>query len=114
MPRLIVLLAAIVIGAAAPARAWCEASCLAPKPDVRSHCPSHQPASDATTISAIAIDECPALDSARPATPARLDAAAVVIAVHTPTKTTAAIHLPTSALPHHASTVFERATPLRI
>ena len=114
MHRIIVLLSVIVVGAAAPARAWCEASCLAPKHDIPSHCPSHQPAGSTTSISGSTLDECPALDSARPAAPARLDASAAVIVVHAPLLRTSAIHSPTIVRPQHASTVFERCTPLRI
>jgi hypothetical protein len=114
MRRIIVLLSVILVGVAAPARAWCEASCLAPKPDSPSHCPSHQPADAATSISGTLVDACPVLDSARPTEPARLEASAVVVAVHPPAPKTSAIHSPALVRPHHAATVFERCTPLRI
>jgi hypothetical protein len=113
MRRIILVLAVLVIGAAAPARAWCEASCLAPKDDTPSHCPSHQPAGAATSISGTIVDECPVLDSARPTVPARLDAA-VAVAVHPPALKTSAIPSPAVVRPDNASTVFERSTPLRI
>jgi hypothetical protein len=114
MHRIIVLLSVIVIGAAAPARAWCEASCLAPQHDSPAHCPSHEPAGDATAISATGSDECAALDSARPAASARLEASAIVAAFHSPTPKTSALHVPAPIRPHSATTVFERCTPLRI
>jgi hypothetical protein len=113
MHRIIVLLAAIVVGAAAPARAWCEASCLAPPHNSPAHCPSHDAAGDTTAISGSITDECPVLDSARPAAPARLDASVVVVAVYTPAVRTSAIHVST-VRPHRSTTVFERCTPLRI
>src|SRR5918993_1422791 len=70
--RIVVLLSVIALGAAAPARAWCEASCLAPQQD-SPHCPSHEPTGDAATISASGTADCPVLESARPAVPARDD-----------------------------------------
>lgn len=114
MRRIILVLSIAVIAAAAPARAWCEASCLEPRHDSASHCPSHQPARDATAIAATGVDECPALDSARPATPARLEANAVIQVFHAPELKTSAILSPTPVRPHSAATIFERATPLRI
>jgi hypothetical protein len=114
MQRIILVLSMIVIGAAAPARAWCEASCLAPKHDSPSHCPSHDPGGGTTAISASGIDECPALNSARPVAPARLDASAAVVAVDAPELRTSAIHSPALTRPHSPTTVFERSTPLRI
>ena len=114
MRRIIFLLFVIAIGAAAPARAWCEASCLAPKHDGAAHCPSHGPAGDATSISSTSTSECPALEMARPIAQARVDAGAVVVAFQTPALKTSAIDSPRIVRPHTATTVFERSTPLRI
>ena len=69
MKRAAILVVTILIGAAAPVRAWCEATCLAPAAgDSQAHCATHEPASDAATISATDIDDCPVVESARPAT----------------------------------------------
>ena len=114
MHRVIVLLAAMVIGATAPARAWCEASCLAPAHDSPAHCPSHEPAGDATSISATGIEECPALETARPIAQARVEASTAVVAFQAPALKRSAIDSPTTIRPHSATTLFERATPLRI
>ena len=114
MHRIITLLSVIVIGAAAPARAWCEASCLAPKHDSPSHCPSHDPADSTTSMSGASLDECPVLETARTTAPARLDASAVVTAFQAPALKRSAIDSPTLVRPHSATTVFERDTPLRI
>jgi hypothetical protein len=114
MRRIILLLAVIVIGAAAPVRAWCEASCLVPAHDTTSHCPSHQQERDGTSISSTSLDACPALDSARPTAPARLDTVAAIAVFHAPELRTSAIQTPMRIRPHSASTVFERSTPLRI
>jgi hypothetical protein len=114
MRRIILLFSVIVVGAAAPVRAWCEASCLAPAPDTPSHCPSHQPERDAASISSASSNECAVLDSARPAAPARLDAGAAIAHAHAPELKTSASLSPTATRPHNATTVFERSTPLRI
>jgi hypothetical protein len=67
--RLAILIVALLIGAAAPVRAWCEASCLAPAADAaKPHCPTHEPASDAPAMSAHETVDCPIIESARPAT----------------------------------------------
>jgi hypothetical protein len=64
--RLSILVIAILVGAAAPARAWCEATCIAPV-DATSHCPSHeQPSNDAPALTAAINAECPAIETARP------------------------------------------------
>jgi hypothetical protein len=114
MHRVVALLAVMVIGTVAPARAWCEASCIAPKHDGSAHCPSHEPAGGATSISATGVDECPALETARPIAQARLDAGAVVIPLQGPAPKQSALDSPRIVRPHGATTVFERATPLRI
>jgi hypothetical protein len=65
--RLSILIVALLIGAAAPARAWCEATCLAPSPSESAtpHCPSHEQPTDGPSLSAAADADCPAIDSAR-------------------------------------------------
>ena len=83
MHRLIALLSVAVIGAAAPARAWCEAACLAPT-ESKQHCPAHESPSDIATISASSIDDCPILESARPTLQARLDLQAVAAGTYAP------------------------------
>lgn len=69
MKRLSILIVALVIGAAAPARAWCEATCLVPaahSDSAKPHCPSHEPTPAGPSLSAAGIAECPAIESARP------------------------------------------------
>lgn len=114
MRRYVLILSVAVIAAAAPLRAWCEATCLAPTESPSSHCPTHEPAGDATTLSADDSAECPALESARTSIPARLDAQTAAVAVAATPRPTRTIFL-SSSLPSHArTTVFERCTPLRI
>jgi hypothetical protein len=113
MHRLIALLSVAVIGAAAPARAWCEAACLAPA-DSTQHCPAHESPSDTATISASTIDDCPILESARPTLQARLDIQAVAAGTLASVLETRTQVTPSSVRPHRAATVFERCTPLRI
>ncbi|HYE85827.1 MAG TPA: hypothetical protein VEA16_05700, partial [Vicinamibacterales bacterium] len=63
--RFVFVLTAVVTITAAPLRAWCEASCVAPV-TTESHCPSHQPRQDGTAISSVDTDDCAsALESAR-------------------------------------------------
>jgi hypothetical protein len=112
LQRLLIVLAIAVVAAAAPARAWCEAACLAPAES--QHCPSHEPAGDGARISTSSIDDCPILESARPALHARLDLLAVTIGTHAPALNSRAQLTPSLVRPHSASTVFERCTPLRI
>jgi hypothetical protein len=112
--RIIIVLLAIAAGAAAPARAWCEASCLVPRHDAPSHCPSHELPADTSGISATSGEECPALNSARSTTTARLDAGTVFISVHSPALRISAIPGPSPLHRHNATTVFERSIPLRI
>lgn len=114
MRRIILVVSVIVLGGAAPARAWCEASCLAPTHDSSSHCPSHDPADDAAAISADDAGECPALESARTAAPARLDANTLVSVIDLPARKPSAMPAPPIVGPHSGSTVFERSIPLRI
>jgi hypothetical protein len=112
--RWLVLICALLIGAAAPARAWCEATCLAPADDTQSHCPTHDPAEGVAALSANSVDQCPVLESARPTVPARIDVDATVIASYVPAPAVRTCVTPSFARPHSATTVFERSTPLRI
>jgi hypothetical protein len=107
-----VLLVVALVGAASPARAWCEADCLAPA-EAASHC-GHEPAGDGTNLSAAAIDDCPVLESARPTPATRIDAQAAVVATPVPTLTARPPQSATAVRPRSATTVFERSTPLRI
>lgn len=112
--RLVILSAIAVVAAAAPARAWCEAACLAPAAESTPHCPTHEPASNTATISAIGSDDCPILDAARTPLQARLDFQALAVGTYAPALDTGA-HVTTSLVrPHSASSLFERCTPLRI
>jgi hypothetical protein len=101
-----------MIGAAAPARAWCEAACLVPA-EIQSHCQTHGPVDGTTSLSASLVDDCPVAESARPA-PARLDVQVSLSAIDLPAPV-ARTWRPASLerLPS-ATTVFERCTPLRI
>ena len=112
--RIIVVLLAFAAGAAAPARAWCEASCLSTKPDTSSHCPSHDDAGITTTISGDSRGDCPALESAKPAAAARFDASLLTVALGAGPLQSSAIHAPQRIPPHSARSIFERSTPLRI
>jgi len=114
--RLSILIVALIIGAAAPARAWCEATCLEPvthSESTRPHCPSHESPSGGTSLSAAGITDCPSIESARPV-PAKLDfaVAAIDIAPHARAprqlRTHAPRHVRTTARLHLAD------TPLRL
>ena len=114
LTRVLALLAIVAVGAVAPMRAWCEATCIAPTANGDSHCPSHDSADGTTSLSAALSDECPVLESARPAASARLDVDAALVSTPIPVGVTVQF-LPTSlARPHRAATVFERSIPLRI
>jgi len=108
-----VLLAVAALGSAAPMRAWCEATCLAPTQS-QQHCPSHEPAGDTTTISASSIDDCPVLEAARPPISARVDSQAIAVGTYAPALNPPSQLTPSFVRPHSATTVFERCTPLRI
>jgi hypothetical protein len=116
--RFAIVIVAALMGIAAPARAWCEASCLAPAQHghapTKPHCPTHEPAGDRASISASEIDDCPVIESARQTTVARLDLKATVVASPIPQLSRLAepIHVVTFSSP--VTTVFERHTPLRI
>ena len=114
MTRWLVLLCALIVGAAAPARAWCEATCGPPAAESESHCPSHDPADGTTAISASVSDDCPVLESARPTVPGRLDVHAIVVRAYVPPLTLRINITPSFDRSHNAATVFERCTPLRI
>ncbi|HEX6164225.1 MAG TPA: hypothetical protein VFZ31_12715 [Vicinamibacterales bacterium] len=69
MKRAQILVIALLLGAAAPARAWCEASCLLPSADAATpHCATQESEDDRRAMSASAIDDCPVVESARPST----------------------------------------------
>ena len=112
--RLPILVVALLIGAAAPVRAWCEAACLAPAHQPASHCPSHEASSsDAAAMAATSTADCPVIDAARPVQ-ARLDfaAAPVAFAVRTPAPTHPSPPAPThprTAAPSHPGKI-----PLRV
>ena len=74
----------LMLGAAAPARAWCEATCGAPVTESTSHCPTHNPADGTTALSASLIDNCPVPESARPTASARLDVQAALTGIDLP------------------------------
>ena len=114
--RLIAIVSLVLLAAAAPARAWCEASCLAPaahSETAKPHCPTHE-SSDESAWSASPANDCPAVDAARPTLTARIDAPAVAAATFAPTPDLSASHVPSFVRPHGVSSVFERCTPLRI
>ena len=114
MTRWFVLAFALMLGAAAPARAWCEATCGAPAAESTPHCPSHDPADGTTAIAASAGGDCPVLESARPTVPARLDVHATVVRTYTPPPALRTHIAPSFDRSHNPATVFERCTPLRI
>jgi hypothetical protein len=114
--RFLVLGCVVVLGMTAPARAWCEATCLEAHGDVtKPHCPTHEPADSGTSLSATVIDDCPVVESARPTVTARLDAHGATIAAIAPAPEARVQSRATSFVrPHGITTVFERGTPLRI
>jgi hypothetical protein len=111
--RVFVVFVALLIGAAAPARAWCEATCLAPAHDAaKPHCPAH----DSTTGSALSASDngdCPVVESARPI-PAKVDLQASAIETFKHLSTPAPSHLRTIAPSHFRTLASRRLTPLRI
>jgi hypothetical protein len=114
--RLSLLIVALVIGAAAPARAWCEATCLGPathSASAKPHCPSHESTPNGSSLSATDFADCPTLESARPVL-AKLNFAIAVtdIAPHA----RAPKHPCTSALPHPCTSAPLHLidTPLRV
>lgn len=111
--RAAIVLLALLIGAAAPARAWCEASCLAPA-STTEHCPTHVPASDDLSITAAAIDNCPVLEAARPTTIARLELKAALVTIAPAQVTPTRAPIARAAIAPPLTSVFQRHTPLRI
>jgi hypothetical protein len=110
------LFVALLVGAAAPARAWCEATCLvaAHHESAKPHCPSHDSSSDAPSIAAADIAACPVVESARPV-PTKLDVNHSILTAASHLRAPAPSHLRSFA-PSHIRTprFFERAVPLRI
>jgi hypothetical protein len=113
--RLAIVLLALLTGAAAPARAWCEATCLAPaEASSKAHCPSHESTSTGVAMSATAIEDCPVVDAARPTTIARPELKAAIVTIESPQVGPTFAQLAIVGIPSHVTTVFERHTPLRI
>lgn len=108
------IVCALLVGAVAPARAWCEATCLAPAEQSESHCRTSDPADGSTSVSANVLDECPVLESARPSVAGRLEMSTPPIAATQPVETAPTTLSSISVHAHCATTVFERCTPLRI
>jgi hypothetical protein len=112
----LVLVIALLVGAAAPVRAWCEATCLGPAAHADSakpHCPSHESSSNGSSLSADGIADCPTIESARPVlAKLNLAAAAADIAPHARApqhpRTIAPLH-PCTPAPLHLT-----APPLRL
>jgi len=114
--RLSIVIVALLVGAAAPARAWCEATCLATahQESAKPHCPSHEPSSDGPSIAAADTADCPVIESARPV-PTKLDLNHSILTAASHLRTPAPSHLRTLAPSHlRTSGFFERAVPLRI
>ena len=107
---------AVLMAAAAPARAWCEASCLATAHSTQdasgAHCPAHEPATSAPAMSGGAIGDCPVIEPARPAT-AKIEfvRAAEGLVWHLARRrlTTKALQHSVTHAPRHLSTI-----PLRV
>ena len=112
MTRLAIVLTALLIGAAAPARAWCEASCLAPTA-TNEHCPTHEPASNKTSVAATAIDDCPVIEPTPPVkSRSELQFAGTFAPSHP--RTFAPRHSGITAPQHLPAAAAKRLTPLRI
>lgn len=114
--RLTIVLLAVLAGAAAPARAWCEASCVVrahADTSTRSHCPAHE-STTGNAISASTTADCPVIESARPTTIARIELKAMVATIQALDFTAAFAVMPMVAAAPQASAVFKRHTPLRI
>jgi hypothetical protein len=113
-----ILIVALLVGAAAPARAWCEATCAAPvHASQPSHCPSdEQTPTDGPALSNADATECPAIDAARPA-PAKLELGINSTAVHpywfVPSHSLHALHL-SHTVHLRGLGRFETDVPLRI
>jgi hypothetical protein len=112
--RWLVLACVMAMAAAAPARAWCEATCLAAAETSESHCRTHDPADGTTAIGADEADACPVLESARPTVPARLDVNTAPIKTGLAAAISRIRFAPSFVRADSTSTVFERCIPLRI
>ena len=122
MKRALVLLSIVVIGFAAPARSWCEATCTQPAAahtsieTAKAHCPAHSQGSG-TSVAASDRDQCKAIDAARPLTPARLsmpDSLTSATVLLTDLRTLAPSHLRTFAPSHLRTLAPSHPVPLRI
>jgi hypothetical protein len=113
LARFAVILFALLIAAAAPARTWCEATCLAPA-STETHCPSHEPAQSGKAIGTASIDNCPVLDSARPTTIARVELKATIVTTDLPQFTPSRASSARIAVTPPVTTVFQRHIPLRV
>ena len=112
--RLAIVLLAVVIGGAAPARAWCEATCLAPaEASSKAHCPTQDTPSNDLSLSGMAIDDCPVIESARPSQ-ARFDVQLFVPVTFAQLARSAPQHPGTRAPLHLPASALARLTPLRI
>ena len=108
------IVCALLVGAAAPARAWCETTCLAPAEQTEPHCRTSDPADGTTSISADVLDECPVLESARPSVAGRLDVNPPLVTGYLLATLPRTHVTPSLARPHSQSDVLERFIPLRI
>jgi hypothetical protein len=104
---------ALVVGTAAPARAWCEAACLAPAHDAKPHCPSHD-STTGTGITAADNADCPVVDTGRSTTSARIELKSTTIAVLSFQFALTFGPIRVVAAHPQVATVFQRHTPLRI
>jgi len=111
--RIAIALLALLIAAAAPARVWCEASCLVPPhhgDSSKPHCPGHDQSTGASIASADAAD-CPTIEAARPV--AAMIAVAPALAVIAPS-TSAPRHLKHPGTPGTQAPRHPVPVPLRI
>jgi hypothetical protein len=114
VPRVAIILVALLIGVAAPARAWCEATCLAPaEASSKSHCPTPHAPSDDPSISGTEIDDCPVIEPGRPSQ-ARFDVQVFVPVTFAQLAQSAPQHPSTPAPQHLPASALARLTPLRI
>ena len=108
--RVLIAIVACVVALAAPARAWCEASCQAPA-ESHGHCPAHQ--SSTSPVLDASDSSCPVLDTARPTPPARVEVASPAIVAIAPIVRTGTVTATVSChLPDLSHPVLNR--PLRI
>jgi hypothetical protein len=119
--RVAILFVALMLGAAAPARAWCEATCLSPTntrgDSAKPHCPVHEPSSDAPSMAAANSPDCPVVESARPViAKIELKVPAHAIASHPARVRTSALSNARTRAPLHVRTLASSSlfAPLRI